>query len=581
MQLVTSKRSDQSAGGSFTELGFTSESRPVLHGQRGAPDHQVEFTSASRHDETDTSSVWRLNAIPSPRKRWKDLCVRKEIRRVKCDEAKPSCERCTRTGRNCDGYPIPRRPPPAALLIVLHEGVQVEDQQAAVACHYFYEVCAPTLVNYGSASFWNRLVLQACQSEESIRHLVIAAAQLDMHLRQPSLLRSNDDSAPFRWHYGKALRLISRATSPDAATVLVACLLLMLYNELQQNHFPALQHLIAGRKIITAHYSLATSPTQNTAIEEISHIFSKLELQTSEFHKHLVPPHRRLPTYLTPIESSDTDDIQRHLCTRCCISAFTGLEESALSLHTLALECTGIRLSGPPPRTRFHTVPSLTSRLNNWYACYSAFEKALPTETTLKDFGDLNVLRIYHLCLEIISRCAPFDNQEMAYDGYATSIELVMVSCGILMTAEVRLRTAKLLPPLFFVATKYRGVDYRRRAVTALRRCGADGQLLAEIAVRIMRVEERGVRLPVVCSDIPEQDRVQLWRVELDEAGQFYTVYFRRCSAMSAPASPLADHDVEQLEGHLTFPSQGWVWSCPRVISRRIVRVPLNSLLSI
>jgi hypothetical protein len=26
------------------------------------------------------------------------------IRRVKCDETKPECERCTSTGRKCDGY---------------------------------------------------------------------------------------------------------------------------------------------------------------------------------------------------------------------------------------------------------------------------------------------------------------------------------------------------------------------------------------------------------------------------------------------------------------------------------------------
>src|SRR5271170_3044775 len=26
------------------------------------------------------------------------------IRQIKCDERKPRCERCTSTGRNCDGY---------------------------------------------------------------------------------------------------------------------------------------------------------------------------------------------------------------------------------------------------------------------------------------------------------------------------------------------------------------------------------------------------------------------------------------------------------------------------------------------
>ncbi|KAI0008827.1 hypothetical protein F4779DRAFT_417657 [Xylariaceae sp. FL0662B] len=36
-------------------------------------------------------------------------CLTCKIRRVKCDEAKPSCTRCTSTGRTCDGYGAPRQ----------------------------------------------------------------------------------------------------------------------------------------------------------------------------------------------------------------------------------------------------------------------------------------------------------------------------------------------------------------------------------------------------------------------------------------------------------------------------------------
>jgi len=459
--------------------------------------------------------------------------------------------------------------------------VRVEpDQQAVDACRYFHEVCAPTLVNYGSASFWSRLVLQACETEESIKHLVIAAAQLDMKIRQPSLLHDQDRGTSFQSHYGKALRLISQARSPDAATVLIACLLLMLCEELQQNHFPAIQHLIAGRKIITAHYSLATSQRQrqNSTIEEISHIFSKLELQTSEFHKHLVPAHNRLPTYVTNNDLSETNNIQQHLSHsfECCVLAFANIDECALSLQTIASTCTGTRLPGPPPRTKFRAVATLTPQLNNWYARYSALERSLSPKPAPKTFSDLNLLRIYHLCLEIISRCAPFEHHEMAYDGYATNIELVMVSCGILMTTTTT--TAKLLAPLFFVATKYRGVDYRRRAIAALRRCGADGHLLADIAMRIVRVEERGLRRPVVCSDVPEQNRVLVLHVELDATAQFYTVCFRRCCS-SAEEEGEWEEEVggkqrTQREDQLTFPSQAWAWGCPKVISPGVVSCP-------
>src|SRR6187402_3685936 len=37
------------------------------------------------------------------------------IRRIKCDEAKPSCYKCKSTRRKCDGYWYPNAPPPLPL----------------------------------------------------------------------------------------------------------------------------------------------------------------------------------------------------------------------------------------------------------------------------------------------------------------------------------------------------------------------------------------------------------------------------------------------------------------------------------
>lgn len=440
--------------------------------------------------------------------------------------------------------------------------MQVElSHEAVYACHYFHEVCAPNLVNYGSASFWNCLVLQACYTDESIKHLVIAASQLEMQTRQPSWSCSNGNKTSFQLHYGKGLRLMNQTQRPDAALLLIACLVLILCDELQQNHFSALQHVIAGRKIIAAYCPLPDSRTRNLVIEEIGQIFSNLELQTSEFQRQLVPPHSRLPTLISN-DPSYADNILHLSPLDDALSAFDSIEESAMSLQAIASDCTRSRLQGIPPRTRFHVVGSLTTNLNSWYARFSTLERSLPGDTARRKFRDLNLLRTYHLCLHVISRCAPFD-QELAFDGYATDSELVVVSCNILMARPMMTTTPKLLPPLFFVATKYRCVSYRRRAVEALKRCGPDGQLLADLAMRVIRVEEKGVAEPIVCSDIPEQKRIQIQRLELDASAQSYTLYFKRCPSTE-----------NLLLDHLTFPSQGWAWSGPGLISHHAVRFP-------
>ncbi|EPE24511.1 Zn2/Cys6 DNA-binding protein [Glarea lozoyensis ATCC 20868] len=49
------------------------------------------------------------NAITCKRRKVKTGCATCRIRRVKCDEAKPFCQKCVNTGRTCDGYESPFR----------------------------------------------------------------------------------------------------------------------------------------------------------------------------------------------------------------------------------------------------------------------------------------------------------------------------------------------------------------------------------------------------------------------------------------------------------------------------------------
>lgn len=104
-------------------------------------------------------------------------------RRVKCDEAKPYCQRCTSTGRKCDGYgtlnllPSSHRDlttlssPPA---LMRSSGNARESR----SFQYFYERTVPSLAGYCGSEFWNRLVLQVSQHEKSVWHALIALGSL-------------------------------------------------------------------------------------------------------------------------------------------------------------------------------------------------------------------------------------------------------------------------------------------------------------------------------------------------------------------------------------------------------------------
>lgn len=110
-----------------------------------------------------------------------DGCV---ARRIKCDETRPECLRCTTTRRLCDGYPhvqtvdcsgLPRVPLPFT----------VEPSADIHPCtisrrgfEFFVQKTSPQLSGFFGSAFWERLVLQAAHHEPAIRHAITAIGSL-------------------------------------------------------------------------------------------------------------------------------------------------------------------------------------------------------------------------------------------------------------------------------------------------------------------------------------------------------------------------------------------------------------------
>jgi hypothetical protein len=93
------------------------------------------------------------------------------IRKVKCDEARPSCIRCTSTGRKCDGYA--GQPYATALSAGVKLHVSVSEYRALdFFCRRVAAAIAGTL---DPEAFWTRTVHQASQNEPAVRHAVVAS----------------------------------------------------------------------------------------------------------------------------------------------------------------------------------------------------------------------------------------------------------------------------------------------------------------------------------------------------------------------------------------------------------------------
>lgn len=160
------------------------------------------------------------------------------VRRVKCDERKPVCQRCETTERICDGYgPIPPRKPTARKSVLpkpfssqseaIFENAVSSTTSQSVPCQisnsckvsmnwkemrsleYFRERTIPQLSGFFESQFWDCHILRATNTEPAIRHAILALGSLHERFEagDPSVSRSNLD----KFHGGFALEQYTMA----------------------------------------------------------------------------------------------------------------------------------------------------------------------------------------------------------------------------------------------------------------------------------------------------------------------------------------------------------------------------------
>ncbi|KAL0943211.1 C6 zinc finger protein [Colletotrichum truncatum] len=206
-------------------------------------------------------------------------CITCKSRKVKCDETKPACDRCNRTGRTCQGYiPVKAKPvKPSSTVLCLHKpeaipGVRSPSEIRAL--QYFCEIAGPYLSGAIDPYFMSKLVMQFTGYEPAARHSVIAISTLCERLNS----RSSDQYSRLQYetfalrHYNAAIHDVRQLTSSDnQPVVLLVCILFICIETLNSNRAAVINHC--------------------------KHGFSLLKYTTSEYawaRQHLLPLFRRL-----------------------------------------------------------------------------------------------------------------------------------------------------------------------------------------------------------------------------------------------------------------------------------------------
>lgn len=193
------------------------------------------------------------------------------IRRVKCDETKPSCKRCSTTGRKCDGYNIditiagltPNSSTELIQRISVHTPGSTEEKRGF---DFFLRNTAAELSGYFDSSFWGKLILAASASKPYLRHAVIALGALHEDFSRkrlvPSSLLAQDQRTEFALsQYAKAVGALRRSLASEKEeplTALMSCILFAVFDSLGGWFQSAMVHLQSGFRILRDMRKLST-----------------------------------------------------------------------------------------------------------------------------------------------------------------------------------------------------------------------------------------------------------------------------------------------------------------------------------
>ncbi|PQE11432.1 NFX1-type zinc finger-containing 1 protein [Rutstroemia sp. NJR-2017a BBW] len=205
--------------------------------------------------------------------------IRGLIRRIKCDENRPGCQKCWTYGVVCSGYPtlVPRHPKINRVLMPKKQDSVLAEKPvlATVACslqlerlsmkfklsslildefesRYYRFYIEETSIQIGGphqSYLWARIVPQATENHAFIAHAVVALGAL-------SKAQQEDDRSRRAYHQNyaftklaealKAMRNILGRDEFEVRIALIACLLVFCFESLQGNQAGASRHAAGG-----------------------------------------------------------------------------------------------------------------------------------------------------------------------------------------------------------------------------------------------------------------------------------------------------------------------------------------------
>ncbi|KAI1629070.1 hypothetical protein EDD37DRAFT_615984 [Exophiala viscosa] len=490
------------------------------------------------------------------------------IRKVKCDESKPDCDRCLSTGRRCDGYETEQRSQDGLVLykpqtISRPPSFSILSAQESRSFQYFYEQTSSQLSGFHGCDFWSGTVLQLASEDEAVRHGVVALASLHENFGVGRVNGGDSEHFALKQYNLAIRRHMNQLESPKSQAGIechLAACLIFISIEIIRGHFASSLSLLKKSFGVFEELLRNRKYLQKTASNDLLKTFgsqlNRLESQAvglvgakawgTPYASRIRGPPPKLPKAFS--SAAEARDYFEYYANAFILGSGTSSGPANVAPMDNDIQQGDLRAQLYIFNHWSNGLDDLIGRSNNM----PANERAA-----------LGVLQIERLILttslDVITQRTSVDLQVM-WDKYTdTFAQIVNLAQSILEMVEPSNDKAPasrkpyftldlgLVGPLYDIARRCRDPQIRRRAIGLLyaypRQEGMfDGVLAARVAERVVEIEEASLGSVTSCADVPDWARLSdvhpVFDLEKKRAVLFYQ---RQLSALDVGRIPVQE----------------------------------------
>ncbi|KAJ5792005.1 uncharacterized protein N7503_007983 [Penicillium pulvis] len=412
-------------------------------------------------------------------------CLTCKIRKVKCDETRPSCTRCESTGRKCDGYSSISQSSLSQLQPSLFPDT---DSNCLRSLDRFYHslesaFCLP--LNY---LFWSRIVARLIVEEPAARHATISLMSLYETTHQdPAFVQLPYDHGFSLRHYNFAMKEIRSLKSVQADqldTLLIVCVLFACIEFTRRDINAAMTHIKYGIDLLneSRHVSRIGAILRYMSLTPIFTIQSLWTL----------PVLTNCPSYQTPEQLNSFIEVQ---------GSINSIQYDAVQLARMKEQHRVSQLHSPDsleedmPHIVLQEQQRLNAAVESLRIKFADFRARLSIDPKFEHISC--ILQIRWLMLKIWVICLGEDDEvyDTCMDDFERLINYARKS-QLLPTAPGFMLEVGLLPYLYFVIAKCRNLQLRLRALSLIQKgynhnvdIFWDPSIIYRMSKRILRAE--------------------------------------------------------------------------------------------